>query len=229
MSHHESPVVRHFFEKGQPLVFEKGEVIVGNEDIPNGIYYIDSGYVKTYSISDNGDEYLHAILAHGELFPIIWAYLGSKPDHLFYEAITTSTVWRISRESFNHYIQLDMKLSYEMSLQLARQCSIYIDRIDNLEYKKASERIAYYLLSLASRFGSRNDDNEMVIDAPVTHEIFGNSINLARESVSREMERLKEEDVIAQYNHTILIKDLSALTERLSRPANFENWGLPVG
>lgn len=217
--------IKQLFSRGQPMFFGKGDIILGNEPVPNGVYYITSGYVKVYTISDDGDEYLHIIYGHGEIFPVIWAYLGATPDGMFYQAISDTVLWRISREWFHKFASTDVELGYELSLQLARQFQVYSDRVDNLEYKKAIERVAYRLLFLAGRFGRRSG-NEVTIDAPITHELFANSVNLARETVSRQLEILTQAHIIRSTGRHIVIQDVPALVGKLSRPTNIHNWDL---
>jgi CRP-like cAMP-binding protein len=221
----QSDLIHQLFHKGQPMTVDKGQQILGNDQTPDGVYYITSGYVKVYSISNSGDEYLHIIYGAGEVFPILWAFLDIEPDARFYTAISDCVLWRLSREWFNHFIQLKMEVGYAFSIQLAQQFRVLTDRVDNLQYKKAPERIAYRILYLASRFGVKDGD-KYVIDPPVTHEIFASSINLARESVSREFEKLISQGVLEQVDHRIVIHDIDALAVKLSRPINLNGWYL---
>ena len=94
----QDPVIRRLFSRGQPLTFKKGEHIIAQDVEPEGVYYISTGYVKIYSISGSGDEYIHILYGSGEIFPLVWAYLGVHPESLYYEALSDCTVWRISRE-----------------------------------------------------------------------------------------------------------------------------------
>lgn len=220
-----SNIIRRLFTQGQPMNFEKGDIILGNDLEPNGVYYISSGYVKVYSIGDDGDEYIHIIYGKGEIFPIIWAYLGEVTETVFHEAMGEALTWRLSRDWFNQFIQSHLPLSYALSVQLARQFQIYSDRVDNLEYKKAGERVAYRLLFLASRFGTHFED-KIVVGVPITHEQLARTINLARETVSRQLERLEKQKIIEDNNHHITILNTSALAAKISRPSNIKNWNL---
>ena len=221
----QSVSIHKLFSKGHALTVGKGEVIIGNGTSPDGVYYIESGYVKIYTISDAGDEYVHIIYGPGEIFPLIWGYLSVEQESLFYESIAKTTLWRVSRETFNEHLKKDNDFCYDMSVQLAHQFRVYSDRIDNLEYKKADERIAYRLLFLASRFGIKTDDGIM-IDAPLTHETFANSINLVRESVSRQIESFERQGILKKNGQRIVIKDVQGLASKLSRPVNPDNWSL---
>lgn len=220
----QSPVISEFFKHGQPTYFRKGDLIIGMDPEPKGVYWVDSGFVKVYSITDTGEEFLHIIYGHGEIFPFIWAYRKTNPD-LYYEALNQTLVWLMPREQFAHFAKSDPKGGYELARQMAQQFQVLNDRLDNLEYKKSSERIAYRLLFLAGRFGKKQS-RSVLIDAPITHDLIARSINLTRESVSRELEKLEREKIIERHGHRIIICNMSRLNQRLSKPNNLKHWGL---
>ena len=222
MAHYpQSKVISALFKTGQPMAFGAGEMIMSNYNSLNGIYFIDSGFVKVYSIGNEGDEYIHIVYGQGELFPLVWAYLGVSESSLFYEAMRDVLVWRISRETLSKKINSNPELSDAVSVQLARQLYVFSNRIENLEYKKADERIAYHLLFLASRFGTRDGDS-IVIEAPITHDILADSINLVRETVSREIEKLATQGTIKRVNHQIIIMDVPALEAKINNTIAFD-------
>src|SRR5208282_2490159 len=175
----QSSAISSLFKKGRPVYFQKSDLILGSDPQPSGVYFIDTGYVKTYSITDTGDEFLHVVYGHGELFPLSWAYLGINTE-LYYEALDDTLLWRISKEQFTIYASKNARGSYELAKQMAQQFQLFSDRLDNLEYKTSGERVAYRLLFLAGRFGKRQG-RKIMIEAPVTHELIAQSINLARE------------------------------------------------
>jgi CRP/FNR family cyclic AMP-dependent transcriptional regulator len=219
-----SPSTSKFFKKGIPDYYKKGALILGIDPEPNGVYYIDSGFVKVYSITDGGEEFLHIIYSHGEIFPLVWAYVGIQSE-LYYEAVTDTLTWRISKEQFTSYIESNLDGSNGIAKQMALQFHIYSDRLDNLEYKKSAERVAYRLLYLAGRFGLRQG-TDMVINAPITQELIASSINLARESVTREFTILEHKKIIEHSKNHIIIKDLRRLRAQLSEPTSLKYWGL---
>lgn len=226
MPHYEqSQAIRRVFTKGQPISLGKRQVIIGNDSEPDGVYYINTGYVELYSINDNGDHNIRLILGPGEILPITWAYLGTHNDTLFYETLAESLLWRMSREWFQDLIKSNLDISNAMAMQLAQQMNIFDNRVENLEYRKGRERVIYRLLFLASRFGIR--DKDMIkIEAPITHEIFASTINMARESVSRELEKLEKLGLVERSHHVICILDVETLASKLSRPIDLAEWRL---
>ncbi len=203
--------------------FLAGEVILSGEE-PPGVFYIEKGFVQVYSISDSGDRYLHIIYKHSELFPLIWAIKNVR-RRVFYEALTGVELRQMPRHKFLDLIRKNIKAASEIMRQLAEQFYVYADRLDNLEYKTAHERVVYRVLFLASRFG-RRDRSRIIIEVPVTHELIAESINLTRETVSREIEKLEKQKLLSRRGGNIVIENLEELNKQFSQPISLDLWGL---
>lgn len=218
--------LKEFFASGRESIYRPGELILVGDDAEPGVHYISKGAVKIYSIDDDGEEYVHIIYGPGDTFPLIWALLGVR-RHVFYEALETCTVWMISRKEFLSHIEVHTdKVTYALLYRMADQFNVYADRVDNLQYRSARERVVYRLLFLASRFGKK-DGKKVIIDvASITHKVIAQSINLARESVTRELDKLAEKDLIERSSGKIVIKDIEKLKDEFSEPVSPDLWGL---
>jgi hypothetical protein len=38
----QNATIQHLFSQGEPMAFAKGQIIMGNESVPNGVYFRDS-------------------------------------------------------------------------------------------------------------------------------------------------------------------------------------------
>lgn len=218
-----STTLSSLFQSGVSKRFDAGQLIMNGQD-ESGVFLITEGFVKVYSISDEGLEYLHVIYKKNEIFPLIWALRDTR-RRVFYEAVSTTTVTEISKKTFNDALKNDGSPSHQILAQLAEQFNIYADRLDNLQYKKAYEKVVFRILFLAGRFGSKTPAG-WLIKAPITHELIAQSINLARESVSRQIEKLETKGYIEYRQGQILIKDIKALSREFSEPVSLDLWGL---
>jgi len=217
-------ILHSLFAAAKPLRYSSGEVIARAEDESKSIYCIASGYIRVYSINSRGEEYLHIIYKAGELFPLM--SMTHKRQHgVIYEALDTTVVHKIPIDEFTERISQDAEMSAALTQQVLEQFNVYIDRVDNLEYKFGRERLAYRILFLASRFGRKNVRG-ILIDLPITQKVLGSSINLSRETVARELRRLEERGLVTYEDHKILILDLDALAAELKDPINQDFWGL---
>jgi len=217
--------LENFFMTGRSVHAAKGDIVLRGDEINADIFYVSKGLIKVYSINDQGDEYIHILYKENDIFPLIWAFRG-KHRRVFYEALDSAVLWKLPKERFlSHMKESTSADAFSLIEQMAEQFSVYADRIDNLQYKTAKEKVVYRLLFLASRFGKRSG-NEVVIDAPITHKVIADSINLTRESVSREIEKLSGAGVISTDTNKIVIKDLKKLGGQFSEPVSLDLWGL---
>lgn len=212
-----------FFQRGRHRNFLAGEVILNGVEA-SGAFFIDQGFVKVYSIGDDGSQYLHIIYKRGEIFPLIWILKNIK-RRVFYESISDVTVYEVDKPAFLVELKRNTGLSHETLQQLAEQFYMYADRLDNLQYKSAYERVVYRLLFLAGRFGVVRD-GKTTIEIPATHELIAESVNLARESVSRQIEKLEKSGLVSYDRGHIRLDDAEALSREFSEPISLDLWGL---
>jgi CRP/FNR family transcriptional regulator len=221
-----NPSLIEFFDAAKQKKFSAGELIMTGED-PSGVVMVMKGFVDVYSISDEGDRYVHIIYKSDEIFPLIWVFRGIR-RRVFYEAMTDVVVAEAPKEQLVKLLKSRTEASFDVMSQLAEQFYIFADRLDNLEYKSAYERVAYRLVFLASRFGEQSGGS-VIIKAPLTHELIGQSINLARETVSRAIEKLEKAGLIGRKDNFIVIKDIEKLGREFSEPITLDLWGLSRG
>src|ERR1700691_5147806 len=91
-------IVSHFHE-GSQGTFLKGDVLVQGDEEPSGVFFIQSGYVKAYSISQLGQQNLLLIHGANEIMPLPWALDGPQKIGIFYEAMSDVKVLRTSKDS----------------------------------------------------------------------------------------------------------------------------------
>ena len=214
----------NFFKTGRPVYASKGEVILRGDEAEPSVFLIGKGHVKVYSINDTGEEYLHVIYRPGEIFPLIWAFKDIR-RRVFYEAISSSVLWKLPKDKLLAEVDKESSpIISDLLMLLVDQFHIYADRLDNLQYRSAYQRVVYRLLFLASRFGKKKG-GDIIIDAPMSHKLIAQSINLTRESVSREIEKLAAAGLADTSNGHIAIKDAAKLCQEFDEPISLDYWG----
>ena len=212
-SHSES-IVSHFSE-GSPTHFDKGDILVQGNEAPTGVFFIQSGYVKAYSISHLGQQNLLLIHGANEIMPLPWALDGPQKLGVFYEAMSEVTVSKTSKDYLRVSMGVNSWLTEQILRQLVNTFTVYAQRIQSLGYRLPRERVIACLLDLATRFG-RDLSHGTVIEAPITHQDIADSINMTRETASRVLELLTKEGLLTQTDHLFIIKDERKLQAELS-------------
>ncbi len=198
------------FKSGSRLTYRKGDYIIRPGETPDYVYYIETGFIKAFNISKYGEENLLIVRKESEIFPLIWALTGQE-RHIIYESITPSVVWRIDRRAFTRFCRDHPEVMLPVLNMVTEMYRIHSERIINLTYRTVRERLASFLITMASRFG-RDTPDGVLIEVPLRHHDIASSINSARETTSRQIVYLEEKGLISTSGHlTIIIKDLDAL------------------
>ncbi len=206
--------IAEFFKTSQQYVYKKGDIILREGDIPSGVYYVERGFVKAYSTKLDGSENLRMIYKPGEVFPGAWIF-GHSIDDVSYQAIEPVSLRRKPKEAILQLLDTDseaLREAFELSINFN---IILLNRIENLELTFSYSRVINRLLLLAWRFGEKKG-NQIIIVAPITHTDIANSINMSRETASRELEKLKQKNIISEVKHVFIIKDIKKLEEELA-------------
>ncbi len=213
-----------FQSSGRKLTFAKGEIILRAGDEPQGVYLIEQGIVKIYALSKQGEERIHLFYAEYDVFPLMWAFKQAVRN-VYYETLEPTTLWVIPLETFREYVSKNPEAANRLLEQAVGLFRLYAGRIDNLLRPNSHDRIAHVLISLTSRFGVQTAPNEYTIDAVLTHQDIGSSINLTRETASRALERLKKNGVITYDDERrIVIKDMEKLIKIVGEEEVMSMW-----
>lgn len=219
-----TPNILALFSQGRRLFYRRGETIIYAGDMPLGAYLLTEGYVKVYSITNKGEQNLHLIYKKGELFPVIWMF-KDLVRNVYYEAMTPVTLQRCDRNRMIEEMKKDPNDTYGVLLQAVEQYYLYADRIDNLQYRTAYERVVYRLLFLAGRFG-RKTDQGIMIHPPLTHQEIADSLHITRETASRNIERLERRGLVRYLHHRFTIPDVEKLQAEIGENASTNLWGM---
>ena len=197
------------FKQGTKLTYQKGEYILRPGETPSGVFYIEKGLVKAFNISKYGEENLLIIRQEHDIFPLIWAITGQERS-IIYQALSPTVVWRISRDDYMNFLENHtdaLPPILDMAVEMYRRHS---ERILNLQYRTVRERVISFLLSMASNFGEKKN-NDIFINVPLRQQDVASSINASRETASRELTYLERKGLIKTDPPFITIKDSKKL------------------
>jgi len=207
--------ITSYFNDGMHLQYKSGETIINSFDEPHGVYLIKKGFVKAYSVSKAGNGNLLMIHASGEFIPLPWALNGANITGLAYEAMTEVTVIKAPKDKLRTAMGSNVWLTQEILNQAVNVIALYTQRIQTLEFRSARGRIIAELLHLAERFGVSHS-TRITINTPITHQDIADSINMSRETASREIELLFKDGLLGQKEHLFIILDYQKLQLALS-------------
>ncbi len=197
------------FKTGTKLTYNKGEFIIRPGESPPGVYFIESGLVKSYDITKYGEENLLIIRKTGEMLGLTWAVTG-EDRHIIYAALAPSTVWLITRETFHVFLRAHPIAALPVVDMITDMYRVHSERIMTLEYRSVRERLISFLLTTSRRFGKKVGAH-IRLDVPLKQQDIASSINATRETASRALAELERKGLIASEQSYITILDEAAL------------------
>lgn len=182
----------------------RGEEIVAQGQAAGYCYLVVSGCVRTINLMEDGRRQIGAFLHPGDLFG--WETLD---EHDFgAEAVTPATLRRYPRRSLEQIAELDRDFARGLRELAAAELRAGRQHIVLLGRKRASERIASFLLEMAERI---SPDERGEIELPMGRADMADYLGLTVETVCRSLTQLRRRGTIAVERAKVVIRDRRAL------------------
>lgn len=205
--------IETFFKNYQYRQYRKGEVLVRADEDPPGVFYLVSGKVRQYDINDQGTVMILNIFKPPAFFPMSWA-INQSPNAYFFEAMEPVELWLAPRQNAVDFIHANSDVQFNLLSRLYRGTDGLLLKMTHLMGASAYSRVMLELIIAAKRFGKPSLKDEVKLD--VTAAELAGRTGLTRETVSREIQKLKAKKLIRVSLGTIVIPDLAMLEEEHS-------------
>lgn len=179
-------------KRGRPL--KKGEFLFRQGDAFNSVFAVRSGALKTFSLSDSGDEQITGFHLPSELVGLSGMDSDAYPVSAM--ALETTSVCEIPFERLDELSVQLPQLRRQLMRIMSREIRDDQQMMLLLSKKTADERIATFLVNLSARFRARGFSANQFRLAMSRNEI-GNYLGLAVETVSRVFTRFQQNGLLA--------------------------------
>ncbi|KVX03016.1 electron transport transcriptional regulator EtrA [Shewanella frigidimarina] len=194
-------------ERKKPI--QKGDLIFKSGDVLKSLYAIRSGTIKSYTITEQGDEQITGFHLAGDV--IGFDGIHAQRHQSFAQALETSMVCEIPYETLDDLSGSMPKLRQQIMRLMSNEIMSDQEMILLLSKKNAEERLAAFINNLANRFGNRGfSPHEFRLT--MTRGDIGNYLGLTVETISRLLGRFQKSGLIEVKGKYISIIDHSALS-----------------
>lgn len=191
---------RHSFAKGQLL-------LLAGENPPH-IFYIKRGQVRQYDLTNRGDEVIVNIFKPPAFFPMSWA-VNQTDNRYFYKAETGVEVHAVPVEAVLRFLQDNPDVMFDLLSRLYRGIDGLLGRMIQLMSATARSRLAYELVIECRRFGEPLPGGGYRLQ--LTESDLAARAGLSRETVSRELQKIKQRGIVSLEAKQLIVSDLPAL------------------
>jgi CRP/FNR family transcriptional regulator len=189
-------------KRGRPL--KKGEFLFRQGDTFNSVFAVRSGALKTFSLSDGGDEQITGFHLPSELVGL--SGMDSESYPVSAVALETTSVCEIPFERLDELSVQLPQLRRQLMRVMSREIRDDQQMMLLLSKKTADERIATFLVNLSARFRARGFSANQFRLAMSRNEI-GNYLGLAVETVSRVFTRFQQNKLLEAEGKEVHILD----------------------
>lgn len=200
------------FSDYHPRRYNKRHILIYGGDVVSHVYYLEEGKVKQYAISRTGDELVLNIFKPGSFFPMSHA-INRSPATYFFEAETDITVRQLPAEAVVEFVRNNPEVQFDLLRRVYMGTEGLLGRLEQLMSGNAGSRLIYELILEANRFSTKHEDGSCVIE--LSEKDLGARAGLSRETVNREIHKLKAANLITIQRSTIHIPSLQALKKHL--------------
>ena len=203
----------------ETVTYREGEMILRENEIPQGLYLLKSGCVKVVAIRDHtrgrmsSPEFITRVIGPGEFFGMN-ASLSGTPARFFAKAVKASEVQVYPKSAVENLMSGPdslLKLLLKQSLRDQEQA----ETTAQFHYlASVQERIAFQLVVLAQRFGMPTATGGLSVNLKLTRNELAQLAGTINESLSRHLTELKNEGILELNGKEIIILDLERLKKK---------------
>lgn len=187
-------------------IYPKGAILFSEGETPRGVYQLCHGSVKLSITSEDGKTLITRIVEHGEALGLS-ATLSGNPSKVTAETLAPSQVNFVRRDDFLRFLNTSTEASTNALRQLAAECEASTARVIAIELSRSAVgKLASLLLSWCAERGMSTDGG-IRMQVLMTHDDISHLINTSRETVTRLLRDLRDENVISVKGSNFTIHD----------------------
>lgn len=200
--------LNNIVERKLPL--QRGDHLYREDDTFRSVYAVHSGTIKTYHITDDGQEQVTGFFFPGEIVGM--GGIGCGRFGSSAKALETTSICEIPFASLGE-LSMQLPSLQKHFFQLMSQEIVEDEKLITLLSKSSAEqRIAALLLSISARNARRNLSSTR-FRLPMSRTDIANYLGLTIETVSRLFTRFARNGLVTSNNKEIILEDINRLRQ----------------
>lgn len=202
----DAPDLDGFFQAAAILKRSKSQLLLHQSDPITHFFYIKSGFVKVYVITDEGDVRTLLILGAKDIFPLLKS--PNEPNALsiyFYEAMTDTELKALPEQDFLSQIRSSHQASWMMYLYISEFSNILADRIAVFENKNPGDKVIRLFNYLIEVCGVQLKPEVYLLQLKLTHQDIASLVGHTRETASIAINKLEKQGIISHQDGLLVI------------------------
>ncbi len=194
--------------------YSAGQIMINAEDDVGDVFFVLRGSAKATVYTDTGREVSFVAINIGDCFGEFSA-IDLSPRSATVVAVNECLTARLPPRLYRDLVQRSPDLAFSSMVVLVGHLRRLSQRVVDFNAKLAVERLHDALLQLAIDRAGQYD--EVLIDNPPTQIMLAATIFSSRESVAREMGRMRKAGILARKRRSLHIPSVEALRRYIAK------------
>lgn len=187
---------------------KKGDIILHEGNIVEGIHFIQEGKVKVFKTGVNSREQIVRLSKSGDILGHRGWERNKMP--ISASAIENSIICFVNNNDFSNTLKHNAKLTYDLMLFYANELYFSEVKARNLAQMSVIELVADALLYIHEVYG---EDTERYLDVRLSRQEIADLSGTTKEQVSKYLSEFNEEEIIITNKKAIKILSVNRLRE----------------
>lgn len=181
------------------ITLTKDQFLFQEGDTAFDYFQVESGSVKMFVISDDGQEFIQGVFGPGESFGEP-ALIGKFPYPGSVVALEVAKVWRLAGDYFFQMLKENFELHLKMDQVLCQRLRYKSMVLSEISSHEPEHRILSLLRHYKAKIGA-NANSKIII--PYTRQQLADMSGLRVETVIRTVKKMEKENKLALEGHRI--------------------------
>ena len=188
--------------------FARGMIIFHKGALGQNLYLIESGRVRIYSLSTEGQEITINMLGPGEAFGEL-SLLDGLPRSAGAMAVENTVAYTLHRDDFLRQLDANPRMARSILEMVSMRLRYTTVLAESFAFMDAPGRVAAKLLELVDRYGVGVGGNE--IELRLTQRELASWVAVSRESVNKVLGAFRDQGIIKIDGGVITINNRGSL------------------
>lgn len=190
------------------MTFDKDQVIYDVGDGNNSFFFLQTGFVKVGTITEDGRELIYDVRKSGDIVGELCASDQPRQDRAV--ALEQTEVITVPLDEVLEIVQKNRDLLRQLVQVFCASLSDAYDQLNSVAFGDTVHRLVRVLVKLGKQLGRRSGQSTE-ISTYLTQEEISQMVAVRRERISTAMNFLRDRGLVDYSRHGHLVLDLKAL------------------
>ena len=189
--------------------YQKGRHIFRDKEVIKKIFIVSKGKVSLYKLNESAQKKIIFILGEEDIINAV--VLDDLPASINCEAFENVEILAFDKEKFQEVMAKDFELTKIIMSSLTIKVRRLYRQLKNSTPIKVEQRVASKLWKLSKDYGVKIEDG-VLIDLKISITYLADMFGASRETISRALKILQENELIIIDRKKIIVKDRDKLS-----------------